>query len=157
MVTNSDPRSHARFFDIPLHPAMENAPKGVPIASSSFDDLNAKIQAAALKATRNGAVLPGDIGFHKSMEPDLAKEVDHLAGRVMKLQNRLLSLVVTLGTEAEGKWKGKGKASVKLLSDEDDIVDGFQSFFVDCVDQLLERTVSSYCHYGSEIIILYAL
>jgi exosome complex exonuclease RRP6 len=104
---------------------------------ADFDNYNTQLQTAALKATRNAAVLPVDLGFYRSMDRELAKEVDACSSRVLSLANRLLDLVSTGDTSLS---KLKGKAAVE----HDDVVDSFRSSVVDAMDRLLERAVSCF-------------
>ncbi|KAJ7265982.1 hypothetical protein B0H12DRAFT_179215 [Mycena haematopus] len=103
--------------------------------SSSFCAFNSNVQTAALNATRSAAGLPADIPFHRSMDPDLAEDLDAFSSRVLSLTNNILSLVVTADTSQSGRRKGKAK-----LQTQDDVVDDFHSLVVDVMDQLLERT-----------------
>ena len=105
------------------------------ITSSTFDEYNARLQTAALNATRKGAMLPSDVAFHRSMDPEVGKTLDALSDRILKLGNRLLGLAATADQTSP---KGKGRAT---LSSEDDVVDRFHAVVVDSMDQLLERTV----------------
>jgi len=103
-----------------------------PSTPSPFDELNAKLQASALKATRNAALLPADVGFHRSMDSDFSQDLDALSSRALKLTNRLLDLIATSDP------KGKGKAR---LQDVEDLTDNFQSLIVEPLDLMLENTV----------------
>lgn len=105
------------------------------LSSTGFDAYNAKLQASALAATRKSAGIPGDVGFHRSMDQDLASDLDAFSDRVLAMTNQLLNLVSTVDY-----IQGKGKAK---LESEDDVVDQFHSLVVDSMDQLLERTVRS--------------
>lgn len=105
------------------------------ISPLSFADYNSQLQIAVLKATKNAAVLPADIGFYTSMGKDLAHEVNATSARILTLTNRLLDLVVTGET---GSAKGKKRARLEC---EEDVQDSFRSTVVDAMDQLLERTV----------------
>ncbi|KAH7915435.1 hypothetical protein BJ138DRAFT_86795 [Hygrophoropsis aurantiaca] len=107
------------------------------IASSSFDEYNSAIQGAALKATRHAASLPTDLAFHRSIDPDLARELDAFSSRVLSLANSLLALASTSESSQTGREKRKGKSK---LVNQDDVVDNFHSLVVDSMDQLLERT-----------------
>ena len=109
------------------------------IASSSFNDYNAQLQSAALKATRAAVALPSDIPFHRSVHPDFAQELDECSANVLSLTNKLLALSSTLNSSNGGR--GKGKARLEL---QDDVVDNFRSLVVDAMDQVLERAVSPY-------------
>lgn len=96
----------------------------------NFEELNTNIPRAALKATRNAALLPPDIAFHKSMDPAFAKDLDAFSSKVLVLTNQLLGLAATI--DSSGKGKGKVRS-------EDDILDSFETLIVDRMDQLLER------------------
>ena len=101
---------------------------------ANFDEYNIQLQESAVKATRDGAMLPNDLGFYRSMDRGLAKEVDTCSSRVLSLANRLLDLVSTGDTNVS---KSKGKL------EHDDVIDNFRSSVVDAMDRLLERAVSN--------------
>jgi len=103
--------------------------------SSHFDEFNNRLQASALNATHRAAVLPSDIAFHRSMDYDLAQELDIFSEQVLSLTNKLLGLVSTVDETQAGGGKGKAK-----LESAEDVVDSFYSLIVDATDQLLERT-----------------
>ncbi|KAJ7929003.1 hypothetical protein B0H13DRAFT_2652544 [Mycena leptocephala] len=105
------------------------------LSSSSFPDFNSKVQAAALNATRSAAGLPADIPFHRSIDPELAEDLDAFSSHVLSLANNILSLVATADSSQSSRRKGKAK-----LQSQDDVVDDFHSLIVDSMDQLLERT-----------------
>ncbi|KAJ7499560.1 hypothetical protein FB451DRAFT_1073819 [Mycena latifolia] len=105
------------------------------LSSTSFPDFNSKVQAAALNATRSAAGLPADIAFHRSMDPELAEDLDAFSSQVLNLTNNLLALVATADPSQSNRRKGKAK-----LQNQDDVVDDFHSLVVDSMDQLLERT-----------------
>ena len=108
-----------------------------PLHSESFNDYNTQLQTAALKATKNAALLPADLNFYRSLDRGvLAKEVDASSNKVLSLANRLLDLVST----GENATRTKGKTR---LRDDDDVTDNFRSLVVDAMDQLLERAVSN--------------
>ncbi|KAF4621790.1 hypothetical protein D9613_012206 [Agrocybe pediades] len=108
-----------------------------PLTSTSFDGYNSRLQAAALGATRKAAGLPVDISFHRSMDQDLAVEIDAFSERVLSMTNKLLSLASTVDTTKGRREKGKNK-----LESQDDVTDNFHSLVVDAMDQLLEKTDS---------------
>jgi exosome complex exonuclease RRP6 len=110
-----------------------------PIALAVFDGYNSKLQAAALKATRNALTLPSDLAFHRSMDPELSKDLDTLSSRILSLTNNLLSL-----SSSENSQSLKGKQKSRLES-QDDVIDNFHSLVVDSMDQVLERVVRL-CH-----------
>ncbi|GJE91818.1 Exosome complex exonuclease rrp6 [Phanerochaete sordida] len=97
-----------------------------------FDTFNTELQGSALKATRNAVFLPQDLGFYRSLDRGIAKEVDACSSRVLSLTNRLLDLVST-GDSSSSRSKGKARL------EHDDLTDNFRSSVVDAMDQLLER------------------
>ncbi|KAF7301136.1 Exosome complex exonuclease RRP6 [Mycena indigotica] len=99
------------------------------LLSSNFADFNTKVQTAALGATRAAAGLPLDLKFHRSIDAELADDIDAFSSRVLAFTNNLLAAVST------SRSKGKTK-----LRNQDDVVDDFHSLVVDSMDQLLERT-----------------
>jgi exosome complex exonuclease RRP6 len=112
------------------------------LSSASFSDFNSKVQAAALSATQSAAGLPADISFHRSIDPELAEDLDDFSAHVLSLTNNLLALVSTGDSSKSNRRKGKAK-----LQNQDDVVDDFHSLIVDSVDQLLERTVRVFSHF----------
>ena len=107
-----------------------------PLARSEFDSYYAQLQASALKTTKHAAVLPADLAFHRSVNPDLASDLEACSNKVMSITNMLLDLASTVGGSKSAK--GKGKARVQ---DEDDFLDRFESLIVEPMDQLFERAV----------------
>ena len=110
-----------------------------PMASGSFDPHITRLQAAALGATRKAAVLPADIAFHRSMDPEFAQGLDAFSERVLAMTNKLLNLVSNVDQTQTSRGKGKAK-----LENQDDVVDNFHSLVVDSMDQLLEKTVRQF-------------
>lgn len=106
------------------------------LTAANYDQFNSEIQTAALKSTRNAALLPADVLFHRSMDASFARDLDALSERALFLTNKLLNITSTL----TGNLVVKGK---RKLEDQDD-VDNFQSLVVDSMDQLLERSVCSF-------------
>lgn len=106
------------------------------VSSGSFDEFNSSLQGAALKATRHALSLPADLAFHRSMDSELAQNLDAFSARVLSVTNDLLTLVST----ADSTQSTRGKGKLKLES-QDDVVDNFQSLVVDAMDLLLERAV----------------
>jgi exosome complex exonuclease RRP6 len=108
------------------------------LSSTNFNEYNTQLQGAALKATRNALAIPSDLAFHRSINPDLARDLDAFSARVLSLTNDILALVSTADS-SQSAW-AKGKA--KKLSHHEDVLDDFSSLVVDSVDQLFERVVS---------------
>jgi exosome complex exonuclease RRP6 len=94
------------------------------LTTENFDKFNEELQSVALKATRNSLLLPSDISYHKSMDHELATELDLFSTRLLRLTNKLIGL------------NGKGKAR---LESKEDVLDNFHSIVVDAMDQLLEK------------------
>ncbi|KAF7354798.1 Exosome complex exonuclease RRP6 [Mycena sanguinolenta] len=115
--------------------AESQASSSSTLSSASFSEFNSNVQTAALNATRSAAGLPADIPFHRSMDPELAEDLDAFSSRVLSLTNNILSLVATADPSQSSRRKGKAK-----LQTQDDVMDDFHSLVVDVMDQLLERT-----------------
>jgi exosome complex exonuclease RRP6 len=109
-----------------------------PLTTSEFDGYYAQLQESALKTTKLAAGLPADLAFHRSVDSDLAKDLEACSNKVVSITNALLGLASTIGSSKSAK--GKGKA---CLQDEDDFLDRFGALIVEPMDQLLERAVRS--------------
>ena len=109
-----------------------------PLTKSEFDSYYEQLQASALKTTKHAAVLPADLAFHRSVDSDLASDLEACSSKVISITNMLLNLASTVGSSKSAK--GKGKARVR---DEDDFLDRFGSLIVEPMDQLFERAVCS--------------
>ncbi|KAI0700067.1 ribonuclease H-like domain-containing protein [Cytidiella melzeri] len=129
--TNSDWVAVRGHFMIPCKTPMAAPSTSLP-PLANFDDYNTQLQGAALTATRNAVFLPSDLGFYRSMDRAIAKEVDTCSSRVLSLTSRLLDLVST-GNSSTSKSKGK------VVLDHDDVIDNFRYSVVDPMDRLLER------------------
>jgi PMC2NT (NUC016) domain len=112
-----------------------------PLTRTEFDGYYAQLQESALKTTKHAAGLPSDLAFHRSVDSDLAKELEACSSRVVPMMNMLLGLASTIGSSKNGKGNGRAR-----LQDEDDFVDRFEALVVEPMDQLLERTVRSVLH-----------
>ena len=106
---------------------------------SNFEDYNLKLQTSILNPTKHAFALPTDIQFHKSIDRDLAEEIEACSTKVLSITNKLL----TLAASSTMSFGGKGKT--RLIVDQDDVVDDFDSVVVDIMDQLLERVVGGTC------------
>jgi hypothetical protein len=112
-----------------------------PLSKPAFDGYYAQLQTAALKATKHAAGLPADLAFHRSVDSDLAKDLETCSKKVVSMSNVLLDLMSTIGNSKSAKGKGKAR-----LQDEDDFLDRFEALVVEPMDQLLERAVRSISH-----------
>ncbi|KAI9510150.1 ribonuclease H-like domain-containing protein [Russula earlei] len=104
-----------------------------PLTKSEFDAYYSQLQESALKATKHAAGLPADLGFHRSVDSDLARTLEICSNRVVAITNSLLGLASTI--ESSKSSKGKGKAR---MQDEDDFLDRFGTLIVEPMDQLFE-------------------
>jgi PMC2NT (NUC016) domain len=111
--------------------------KSSMISSDNFDEFNTQLQGAALKATRNALAIPSDVNFHRSVDPQVARDMDRISSRVLSLTNDILAFVSAADSAKLIRNQGKSK-----LNDLTDAVDNFTSIVVDPVDLLFERAVS---------------
>ncbi|KAH9080509.1 ribonuclease H-like domain-containing protein [Lactarius deliciosus] len=105
-----------------------------PLTKSEFDSYHTQLQASALKATKHASSLPTDLAFHRSVDSDLARDLEACSNKVISITNTLLNLVSTVGGSKSTKGKGKDR-----VRDEDDFLDRFGSLIVEPMDQLFER------------------
>lgn len=103
---------------------------------SKFEDYNLRLQTSILNPTKRALALPTDIQFHKSINRDFAEEIEACSTKVLSITNKLLTLAASSATTLGGNGKAR------LVVDQDDVVDDFDSVVVDIMDQLLERVVS---------------
>jgi hypothetical protein len=113
-------------------------PSQTPLTMSEFDEYYALLQESALKVTKHAAGLPSDLAFHRSVDSDVAKDLDACSSKVVSVTNILLDFASTIGGSKSAKGKGKAR-----LQDEDDFCDRFGALIVEPMDQLLERAVRS--------------
>jgi hypothetical protein len=138
-VLRARPLAHAQLSITEykeLRAADSMDPSQTPLSKSEFNGYYAQLQNGALKATKHAAGLPADLAFHRSVDSDLAKDLETCSERVVSITNTLLDLASTIGNSKGAKEKGKAR-----LQDEDDFLDRFQSLVVEPMDRLLERTV----------------
>jgi exosome complex exonuclease RRP6 len=115
---------------------MDSSQTRTPLSKTEFDGYYTQLQNAALKATKHAAGLPADLAFHRSVDSDVAKDLETCSNRVVSMTNVFLDLASTIGNSKGAKEKGKAR-----LQDEDDFLDRFQALIVEPMDQLLERAV----------------
>jgi exosome complex exonuclease RRP6 len=101
-----------------------------PMPSASFDAFNSEIQGAALNVTKRSLALPSDLAFHRTMDPELARDLDEFSSRVLSIANDLLALVSASDNHRRPRLKS-----------QDDVVDNFHPIVVDSIDPLFERAV----------------
>ncbi|TFK48707.1 hypothetical protein OE88DRAFT_1663795 [Heliocybe sulcata] len=112
------------------------------LSSSAFDEYNLQLQSTALKATKLAVALPSDISFHRSINSELANDLDVCSSKALSLANALLNLASTSSSRGKGKVK---------LGSQDDVVDSFHSLVIDGMDHLLERADMSLDQYLGRI------
>ena len=112
-----------------------------PLTKSEFDGYYAQLQEHVLKATKHAAGLPSDLAFHRSVDSDLANDLEACSSKVVSMTNMLIGLSSTIGSSKSAKGKGRAR-----LQDEDDFIDRFEALIVEPMDQLLERAVRSAFH-----------
>jgi hypothetical protein len=124
----------------------------VPSPTSAFSEFMPMITSALDRLTTSANQLPAnrsDINFHRTMDRQFANDLDEASERVLKMTEKLLTLV-ELG-QAEAKSKGKGKDAKitkatgktrRKLEEEEDVVDGYKRGVLGVVDGLLEDAVS---------------
>ncbi|OCF33232.1 hypothetical protein I316_04973 [Kwoniella heveanensis BCC8398] len=117
----------------------------VPSPTKAFASYVPHLTSALDSLTTHAAALPdkSDLSFHRTLDRQFAKDLDSASDRLLKLTERLLSLVDHSQRSAAEKGKSKAKAGPikgrrRKLEDEDDIVDGFRQGVVGVVDGLLE-------------------
>ncbi|WVR05806.1 hypothetical protein IAU60_002831 [Kwoniella sp. DSM 27419] len=116
---------------------------GVPHPVSAFSAYLTHLTTALDSVTSHAAALPdkSDLSFHRTLDRTFAKDLDTASERVLKLTERLLTLVDQSQRSAQANGKGKvvkAKSRRRQLEDEDDVVDGFRQGVVGVVDGLLE-------------------
>ena len=108
--------------------------------SESFTAFQAELRSAILASTKLATNLPvpADIGYHRTLSRQYAKQSDVASARLLKLADKLLTLVsndneAVLEAQATLPHSKKRKARAEL--DEDVVADShsFQSNVVDCV------------------------
>ncbi|WVF70846.1 hypothetical protein IAT40_005640 [Kwoniella sp. CBS 6097] len=121
------------------------ASTAVPSPTKAFASYLPHLTSALDSLTTHAAALPdkSDLSFHRTMDRTFARDLDSASDRLLKLTERLLSLVDHSQKGAIEKGKSKAKAGTnkgtrRKLEDEDDVVDGFRQGVVGVVDGLLE-------------------
>lgn len=129
----------------------------MPSPTDAFQDYLPIITSALDRLTTSANALPGsrsDINFHRTMDRGFANALDDASERVLRMAEKLLSMVEL--DQEEMKGKGKAKESVKSakpaakaaskvrrkLEEEEDVVDGYKRGVLSVVDGLLEDAVS---------------
>lgn len=97
--------------------------------TQDFKSLQDQIQAALLSTTRvSGQISSEDLGFHRSLDPEVGTALDEQTTRLLELSSSLLKSAASISD-----------LQVPDLDDADD-VDSNWRIIVDVVDSLLEKT-----------------
>ncbi|KAI9428422.1 hypothetical protein H4582DRAFT_2047235 [Lactarius indigo] len=100
-----------------------------------MDSSQTPLTPSALKATKSTALLPIDLPFHRSVDSDLARDLEACLNKVISITNVLLNLTSIVGNPKNAKGKGKAR-----LRDEDDFLDRFGSLVVEPMSCLNAQT-----------------
>lgn len=97
--------------------------------TQDFKSLQDQIQAALLSTTRvSGHISTEDLGFQRSLNPQVGTSLDEQTERLLELGGSLLKSAASIS-----------ELPVPLLGDADDVDSNWRSI-VDVVDSLLEKT-----------------
>jgi exosome complex exonuclease RRP6 len=109
---------------------------------TDFKEFNDELQKSLVAATRAvNQLCAEDLGFHKSLDPNVGKALDNQNGRFVKLAERLIRSAA-LGSEGVGE---------PLSLDTVEAVDNNWHSIVDTIDSLLERAATSIDQYTGTI------
>lgn len=105
-----------------------------------FNELQASIQVALVASTKTvGRISSEDLGFQRSLNPEICSALDKQSARLLELSNKIL----------------KSSASIRelkapRLEDVDDVENRWNGV-VDIVDSLLEKTDTSLDEYSGVV------
>ena len=104
--------------------------------TQDFKSLQDQIQAALISTTRtSGQISSEDLGFQRSLNPDLGTLLDEQSARLLELSNELLKSAASISD-----------LRAPVLEDQDDVENNWRSV-VDVLDSLLEKTDGSLDEY----------
>jgi exosome complex exonuclease RRP6 len=104
--------------------------------TQDFKSLQDQIQAALISTTRtSGQISSEDLGFQRSLNPELGTLLDEQSARLLELSNELLKSAASISD-----------LKVPVLEDQDDVENSWRSV-VDVLDSLLEKTDGSLDEY----------
>jgi exosome complex exonuclease RRP6 len=105
-----------------------------------FKSLQDQIQAALIAATRTAGQLSSeDLGFHRSLNPEVGTILDEQSARLLVLSNQLLKSAASISETRSSP-----------LQDIDDVDNNWRGV-VDVVDSLLEKADASLDEYTGVI------
>jgi exosome complex exonuclease RRP6 len=108
--------------------------------TQDFKSLQDKIQAALISTTRtSGQISAEDLGFQRTLNPDLGISLDEQSARLLALSNALLKSATSIS-----------ELSAPVLEDQDDVENNWRNV-VDVLDSLLEKTDTSLDEYTGVI------
>jgi beta-lactam-binding protein with PASTA domain len=107
------------------------------LTAQTFSEYQAALQSAVLAPTRAAHSLPeaSDVGFFRSLKREFGQDLDAVSEKTLDLANSLLQLVKA--SESTGRGN-----SGRVLSDQDSVLDRYNSSVAEVVDRLLDRAVS---------------
>lgn len=110
----------------------------VPSPISEFSQYQDLLKKTIISAAQNATALPAknDLSFERTLDRQLAKDLDTCSDRILSVTGRLLSLIG--GTATSSSRTGKGKSGALK---QEDLTDGYHSTVVDALDSLYENIV----------------
>ena len=108
--------------------------------TQDFKSLQDQIQAALISTTRtSGQISSEDLGFQRSLNPELGTSLDEQSARLLALSGALLKSATSLS-----------ELRAPVLEDADDVESNWRNV-VDVLDSLLEKTDTSLDEYTGVI------
>lgn len=121
-----------------LHVSLDGVTIKTMSIGADFKEFNDELQNSLIAATRAvNQLCAEDLGFHKSLDPNVGKALDKQNARFVKLAERLVRSAV-LGSEGVGE---------PLSLNTVEAVDNNWHSIVDTIDSLLERAATSIDQY----------
>ena len=108
--------------------------------TQDFKSLQDQIQAALISTTRtSGQISSEDLGFQRSLNPEVGASLDEQSARLLELSNALLKSAASIS-----------ELSAPALEDQEDVENNWRNV-VDVLDSLLEKTDTSLDEYTGVI------
>lgn len=108
--------------------------------TQDFKSLQDQIQAALISTTRtSGQISSEDLGFQRSLNPELGQSLDEQSDRLLALSNALLKSAASIS-----------ELRAPVLEDQEDVENNWRNV-VDVLDSLLEKTDTSLDEYTGVI------
>ena len=106
-----------------------DAPNGKMDQSQDFKSLQEQVQSALIATTRTaGQISSEDLGFQRSLNPEVGTALDEQNQRLLALSTSLLKSAASIS-----------ELRAPVLEDADDVENNWRSV-VDVIDSLLEKT-----------------